>query len=281
MISIVVLTHNEEANLPRCLASVAFSDDIWVIDSGSVDRTLELARAAGAHVVVRAFDSFALQRNFAMAQDLRHEWVLHLDADEVVTPELQAELLALASGAATAFPVYKVPSRLIFMGRWLRHAGMYPAYQVRFGRARELRFVDHGHGQREVQDAAEVGTLRSPLDHHNFSKGINDWFQRHLRYARLEASQVRDHGHSRVPLSQLFDADPTARRRALKSVAGRLPARPLLRFLYSYVVRGGFLDGRAGYHYSRMLAIYQYLIDLNLLELTTQMTTKTEYRSKP
>lgn len=280
MISIVVLTHNEEANLPRCLASVVFSDDIWIVDSGSTDRTLELAQAAGAHVVARAFDSFAAQRNFAMVQDLRHGWVLHLDADEVVTPELQAELLALASANAAPYPVYKVPSRLIFMGRWLRHAGMYPAYQVRFGRADALRFVDHGHGQREIQDASQVGTLQAPLDHHNFSKGINDWFQRHLRYARLEASEVLNGGHADVGPTKLFSSDPTVRRRTLKALAARLPARPLLRFLYSYIVRGGFLDGRPGYHYSRMLAIYQYLIDLNLLELTTNMTNKNKTRSR-
>lgn len=269
MISVVVLTHNEEFNLPRCLKSVVFSGDVLVIDSGSSDRTVEIAQAAGARVIKRAFDTFASQRNFAMAQDLRFGWVLHLDADEVVTPELQRELTALADDGATPFAVYRVPSRLIFMGRWLRHAGMYPAYQVRFGRADALRFIDYGHGQREVQDAAQVGTLQAPLDHYNFSKGINDWFQRHLRYARLEALEVRNGGRVRLRLTQLLDHDPTVRRRALKVLAARLPARSMLRFLYAYILRGGFLDGRAGFHYSRMLAIYQYLIDRNLEEIMT------------
>lgn len=267
MISVVVLTWNEEANIARCLASAAFSDDILVLDSGSSDRTVELAAQAGARVAVRPFDTFAAQRNFAMAQGLRHRWVLHLDADEVVTPELRDELLALAGAPQSPHAVYRVPSRLIFMGRWLRRAGMYPAYQVRFGRAEALRFVEHGHGQREVQAAHEVGTLTAPLDHHNFSKGVNDWFARHLRYARREAEEVAHGRGAASRLSDLLARDPTVRRRALKGLAARLPMRPALRFAYAYLLRGGFLDGRAGYHYARMLGMYQYLIDRNLEEL--------------
>jgi hypothetical protein len=168
---------------------------------------------------------------------------------------------------------------LIFMGRWLRHAGMYPAYQVRFGRTEALRFMDHGHGQREVQDASQVGTLRAALNHHNFSKGVNDWFRRHLRYAQLEAIEASSGGPGVGVLAEVFARDPTQRRRALKALATRLPARPLLRFLYCYVIRMGFLDGRAGFHYSRMLGIYQYLIDLNLKEHRATMALGLNPRS--
>lgn len=270
MISVVVLTWNEASNLPRCLASVKFSDDVLVVDSGSHDATVDIARAAGARVCERPFDSFAGQRNFAMEQDLRHRWVLHVDADEVVTPELAAELQEIVN-AEEALPVYRVPSRLIFLGRWLRHAGMYPCYQVRFGRVEHLRFIDHGHGQREVQPAHEVGTLKAPLDHYNFSKGVNDWMTRHLRYARLEAAEILN-DRSRLSLARLFDRDPTTRRRALKRFAAHMPLRPWLRFLHVYVLRGGFLDGRAGLHYARLLGTYQYLIDLNLEELRAALS---------
>jgi glycosyltransferase involved in cell wall biosynthesis len=268
MISVVILTLNEATSLQRSLDSVAWSDDILVVDSGSTDATVDIARAAGARVVTRPFDSFAGQRNFAMDTGaFRHRWVLHLDADEVVTPELRDELQALArADAAAPFPVYRLPSRLIFMGRWLRHAGMYPAYQVRFGRAGELRFVDHGHGQREVQAPAQVGTCSGALEHYNFSKGINDWFARHLRYARREAAQAVADAGGALPLGALAGADATERRRALKQVAYRLPLRPLLRFLYIYVGKAGFLDGRAGFHYAAMIGVYQYIIDLNELE---------------
>lgn len=268
MISFVVLTFNEAGNLPRCLGSIKWSDDILVLDSGSTDGTVSIARAAGARVLVRAFDSFAAQRNHAMDHgNLRHRWVFHLDADEVVTDPLRAELLRIAAADAPHPPVYRVPSRMLLRGRWLRHAGQYPAYQVRFGRAGALRFVDHGHGQREVQSPDHVGTLREPLDHHNFSKGVNDWFSRHLRYAREEALQARrDQG---VPLRHrsLFARDSTQRRRALKALGARLPMRPVLRFLYAYVARMGFLDGRAGLDYALMVATYQLFIDLNEAEL--------------
>lgn len=261
MISVVILTWNEAGNLGRCLRSVAWSDDVLVLDSGSTDGTQDLARTAGARVLERAFDSFAGQRNFAMdSGGLRHRWVLHLDADEVLTEELRKEILAIAGDPEPPFPVYRVPSRLIFMGRWLRHAGMYPSYQVRFGLHDQLRFVDYGHGQREVQAPHLVGTLVAPLEHFNFSKGISHWVGRHLRYARAEAEQsLADRRHP-VFWRHLFSADPTCRRRTLKRIAYRLPFRALLRFMYVFFLRGGFLDGRAGFHYAVLMGFYQYLI---------------------
>ncbi len=274
MISVVVLTLNEVGNLARCLASVDWADDILVLDSGSTDGTCELAKALGARVMQRPFDSFAGQRNFAMeAGELRHDWVLHLDADEEVPSALRAELQALVRSGDVRFPVWRVASRMIFMGRWLRHAAMYPAYQVRFGRADALRFVDFGHGQREVQRPEDVGTLREPLDHHNFSKGINDWLARHLRYAAAEAAEMAVSRQQPLHLHELFAADRTARRRALKRLSYRLPFRSLAAFVYVYVVRAGFLDGRSGYAYCRMYAMYHGFIGLNALERTAQSSS--------
>lgn len=268
MISVVILTLNEADNLPRCLESIRWCDDILVVDSGSTDDTTAIARAAGARVLTRAFDTFANQRNHAMEQGaLRHPWVLHLDADEVVTPALRDELQAVAAASDTRYPVYRVPSKLIFMGQWLRYSGMYPAYQVRFGRREQLRFVDHGHGQRESLPPDQVGTVSAPFEHYNFSKGVNDWFARHLRYARAEATQALAERQQPLPMGDLFGHDPTTRRRALKQMANRLPFRPTLRFLYSYIVRRGFLDGRAGWQYARMLTSYQRFIDMNMAEL--------------
>ena len=268
MISVVILTMNEAINLPRCLASVDWCDDILVLDSGSTDATVEIAKSANARVMHRSFDSFAGQRNHAMeGGGLRHPWVLHLDADEVVRPELERELRAIATSASSGFPVYRIPARIIFRGRWLRHAGMYPAYQVRFGRREALRFVDHGHGQREVQPPEQVGTISAAFDHYNFSKGVNDWFARHLRYAKEEARQSLRERAEPLRISGLLSADATERRRSLKRLANRLPFRPSLRFAYAYLLRGGFLDGAAGLQYARMLATYQRFIDLNLVEL--------------
>lgn len=280
MISIVILTLNEADNLPRCLESIRWCDDVLIMDSGSTDDTTAIAHAAGARVLTRPFDTFANQRNHAMEQGaLRHPWVLHLDADEVVSPELRDELQVLAAGTNSGQPVYRVPSKLIFMGRWLRYSGMYPAYQVRFGRRGHLRFVDHGHGQRESLPPDQVGTVSAPFDHYNFSKGINDWFARHLRYARAEAEQALAERREPVHWGDLLGRDPTQRRRALKRLSSRMPFRPALRFVYAYVVRRGFLDGLAGFRYARMLGIYQYFIDLNMLELDRGAVTPQAARS--
>jgi glycosyltransferase involved in cell wall biosynthesis len=264
MISVVILTFNETINIQRCLDSVKWSDDILVMDSGSTDDTVEIARRNGARVLSRKFDTFANQRNHAMQNGaLKNQWVLHLDADEVVTEALRKEMLAIAGKAPGEFPVYRIPSRIIFMGSWLKHAGMYPSYQVRFGRNEDLRFADHGHGQREVQSAEKVGTLSSPMDHYNFSKGINEWFARHLRYARAEAELAFSDTELATQYRDLASTNSTLRRRALKKIAYRMPLRPALRFFYVYIVRAGFLDGRAGFHYAVMMAIYQYFINAN------------------
>jgi glycosyltransferase involved in cell wall biosynthesis len=271
VISVVVLTFNEAGNLPRCLGSVGFSDDVLVLDSGSTDATCAIARELGARVLARPFDSFGRQRNHAMEQGaLRHEWVLHLDADEVVPPGLRDELLRIAGTPGDGPDAYRIPSKLILMDRWLRHAGMYPAYQVRFGRREALRFVDHGHGQREDLPPERVGTITQPLDHHNFSKGLDDWYARHRRYAAAEAAQALSERTEPLLAGELIATDHTSRRRALKRLANRLPFRPWLRFTYSYFVRRGFLDGKAGYRYACMLADYQRFIDDEIRRLRNQ-----------
>jgi glycosyltransferase involved in cell wall biosynthesis len=270
VISVVVLTKNEAANLPRCLDSLEFSDDVLVLDSGSTDETCEIARTRGARVMTRVFDSFGRQRNYAMeAGELRYEWVLHVDADEVVTPELRQELQRIARAGAPT-PAFRIPSRMILMGQWLRHAGMYPAYQVRFGRRDVLRFIDHGHGQREALPPEQVGTIDAPFDHYNFSKGLDDWYARHRRYAADEARQALAERVEPLAPGDLLSLDPTRRRRALKRLGNRMPLRPQLRFAYTYLLRGGFLDGMAGLRYAGMLATYQRYIDERMRDLLSE-----------
>lgn len=268
-ISIVVLTFNESANIRRCLSSVQWANDILVVDSGSTDDTVEAALSFGARVVSRAFDSFAAQRNFALDHGaLKNDWVLHIDADEVVSDDLRIELLKLVEEGPRK-DAYRVPEKLILHEKWLKYSGMYPRYQVRFGGRTTLRFHMVGHGQREVLDQSSVGTIRGELIHFNFSKGISDWMTKHARYARDEALSAETEVKYRwVELFQAKDA--TERRRILKNLSSRMPMRPLLRFLYVYVLRRGFLDGRAGFRYALLLATYQWCIDLNRLERATR-----------
>lgn len=267
MISIVILTFNEAINIERCLKSVDWSDDILVIDSGSTDATCSLAERMGARVLVRHFDNFANQRNFALDQgELKNEWVLHLDADEVVTPELKQEMLRIAQ-CTEGKPGYRVSSRLMLMGQWLKHSGTYPTYQVRFGSRDRLRFQMWGHGQRETLRPDEVGTLQSDLIHHNFSHGISEWLTKHARYAKDEARAAIESRSKHRWRDLLQTMDQVERRRVLKSLSHSIPLRPVARFIYVYLVRRGFLDGRAGLRYALLMSVYQWSIDMNMIEI--------------
>ena len=253
MFSVLILTLNEERSLPRCLASAGGSDDIVVLDSGSTDRTEEIARMAGARVVVRPFDNFAGQRNYAQRQiPFRHPWVFHLDADEQMTPELIAECQANADSALDGF---MVAPRMLFQGRWIPHCTDYPAYQARFVRAPQFEFIQVGHGQREAPQM-KLGRLQWNYLHDLSAGGEAEWLAKHRRYARSEAAQ-HFNDHAGMPWAQLFASDRLLRRRALKRLSYSLPFRPTLRFLYQYVFRRGFLDGRSGLNYCRLLAQYE------------------------
>ena len=213
-LSVVILTLDEEINIQACIKSLRGIDDIHVLDSGSSDRTCELAREAGAKVSVNAFESFGKQRNWAIDNmPLENEWVLHLDADERMTPELLEEIQALVEKEPEEAGFF-VPSKLMFMGRWLRHAGGYPTYQVRLFHTGRLRFTDYGHGQREETDG-EVGTLSQPYLHDAFSKGLDDWLGKHNRYSRQEAEQAIREKAEGLRVGDLFSSDSVARRRMM------------------------------------------------------------------
>jgi glycosyltransferase involved in cell wall biosynthesis len=268
MISVLILTHNEELNLARCLDSVKWSDDVLVLDSFSTDRTVEIAKSNGARLLQNRFINFADQRNFGSAHgDFKYDWILHLDADEVVTPGLQQEIQAVVQRKEK--DAYRVASKMMFHGGWLKHSGLYPWYQVRLGRRNLLGFVQVGHGQRESLPANQIGTLKEPLIHFSFSKGIRDWLQRHNHYSTAEAEYFCSHaGNEEIEYTAVFSlADGARRKRALKQLFGYLPFRPTLRFLYMYLYRLGFLDGHAGFTYCRILAIYEYFIILKVREI--------------
>lgn len=260
MFSVLILTLNEEQNLPHCLASLADCDDIVVLDSGSVDRTVEIATESRARVFTRRFDDFAGQRNFAQREvPFRHPWVFHLDADERLTSELIAECRSVIPGSAC--DGFFVAPKMIFRGRWIPRCTDYPAFQARLVRAPEFKFIQVGHGQREAPDM-RMSHLRESYTHHLPTTADASWLEKHERYAREEAlACVRD---GNTNWRDLAARESLTRRRALKRVSHRLPCRPQLRFLYQYIWRRGFLDGSAGLGYCRLLARYERLVSLEL-----------------
>ncbi len=264
-VSCLLLTYNEEANIGPCLEALSWCDDIVIVDSGSTDDTVAIARRQGARVLSRPFDNFANQRNWGLQNgDLRHDWVLHLDADEIATPQFVAALEGLQ--AETGIDAYNVPSKTVLYGKWIRHAGMYPTYQVRLGHRDRLRFVQVGHGQREDLPASRVGTFDEPYLHYSFSHGMYGWLTKHVRYARDEAALIGAIRNGEGAASAGGGA--SGGRRAAKARAAALPVvlRPFLRFIYIYLLKQGFRDGRAGFAYAFMLAVYEGMTAIFVIE---------------
>ncbi len=266
MISVLILTLNEEASLPRCLESVAWSNDIVVFDSFSSDRTVGIARRAGARLVQRHFDNEREQRTASLQVPFKNPWVYNPDADEVSTPELSAEMLSVVKDTGRSEQAYRMRFKTMFMGRWMKHSSLYPTWVVRLFRPERLRF-ERTTNLRYIVDGSE-GRLNSHFEHYTFDKGFNAWFHKHNEYSWHEAQETLESlAGTRFSINQLLTRDPVARRRALKELSFRLPCRPMLRFLYMYILRLGLLDGVPGYHYCRLLSIYEYMIVLKMKEI--------------
>jgi glycosyltransferase involved in cell wall biosynthesis len=269
MISILILTKNEAQDLPGCLASVAFSDDIHILDSESTDATREIAEAAGAHVTIRRFDGYARQRNAGLALPFAHSWVLVLDADERPTAELAAEMQRAVTTAPTDVDAFRIRRRDFLWGTWLKHAQLTPLY-LRLFRVGRVTYT------RDVNEIAEVQggilDLTAPLDHMPFSKGLSHWIDKHNVYSTREAQLLAAGADtSSASLREaLFAKDLHERRRAQKAIFYKLPGRPIIKWTYMMFVRGAILDGRAGITYATLQAIYEYFIETKRRELDHQ-----------
>lgn len=258
-VTAMVLTFNEEIHIRACLESLRWCQDVVVVDSYSTDRTVAVARELGARVLEHEFTGFGDQRNWVLEQgELWTDWVLILDADERVTPELAEELAAIAASAPEGVGAYRVKRRFHMWGRWLRRSSLYPSWVVRFVHRRRMHYVNRGHSETQVVDG-KVLDLHNDLIDENL-KGIDEWFERQNRYARKEAEHELAIEAEPLRLRGLASRDPMARRAVMRRIAEWMPGRPLAYFLYSYVVRGGMLDGRDGFVFCMMRAVYQAMV---------------------
>lgn len=265
-ISILILTLNEEANIEAVLDSVAGFDDVVVLDSGSTDRTVELAQSRGARIVRRPFDNWAAHHNWALAEiDFQHPWIFYLDADERMTPALEEEIRAIAADPYEERVGFYCGRDNFFLGRVIRHC--YPPVPIlRFYRPPLVTYERLVNPTTHV--AGPVGQLRNRFLHYNFSKGLTEWLDKHNRYSQAEAIEaVASQERSTLGFRELVNTDSATRRATLKRLAWRLPFRPQLKFVWLYVVCRGFLDGWPGYVYCRLQATYEYFIDLKIKEI--------------
>ena len=265
-VTAMVFTLDEELHMPSCLDSLRWCDDVVVIDSFSRDRTVELARAAGARVLQNRFTGFGDQRNWALTNAApRHPWVLILDADERVPQQMVEELRETLPAVPEGVAAFRMARRFHFWGRWLRYSSEYPTYVVRLVRCGRVSYVNRGHAETQ-KVAGEIRTQRSDLIDENL-KGLDDWFKRQNRYSSQEAAYELAQERGKLRVLDLVSSDPLARRAALKRFAAGIPGRPVWYFLYSYVLRAGFLDGRDGLVFCLLKAIYQAMVAMKKVEL--------------
>ena len=188
MISVVILTKNEEADLPDCLDSVSWSDDVHVLDSGSTDKTIEIIQQRGIKLATNPFQSFGKQRNYALDHlAIRYEWILFLDADEIVTEKFRDALLRATNDAPGDIAGFYCCWKMMLEDKWLKHCDNFPKWQFRLMRKSRAKFTDFGHGQKEGNVLGRIDYIREPYLHYGFSKGWTHWLDRHNRYSSQEA----------------------------------------------------------------------------------------------
>jgi glycosyltransferase involved in cell wall biosynthesis len=247
-ITATIITFNEAENVRAACESVAWADEVLVVDSESTDATREVARECGARVVERAWPGFAEQKQFA-SEAAGHEWIFSLDADERVSDGLRDEILALRrSGEGRLADGYRVPRRSFYMGRWIRGGGWYPDHQLRFYRRARGRWEGaHVHESVKIQPGGRVETLRGDILHYGFRDAAHHHQMIGERYAPLSARKMFEAGRRTSALS-IAAAAPTA-------------------FVRSFVLKGGFRDGLAGLAIARFAAHHAFLKHLMLWEM--------------
>ena len=223
-VTVTIVTLNEEQNIRRAISSVQWADEVLVVDSGSTDRTVEIARECGAKVLTNAWKGYGEQKNFAQDQ-ARHDWVLSIDADEEVPGELAREIAsALETAESRGIRGFWIPRKTWYLGRWIMHGGWYPNHLVRLADRRFARWSEPRiHERLEVR--GEVATLRTPYHHFTF-EGIRDQVETNLRYSRYGHEELLRRGQRPSVLLMLL--------------------KPWGKFVETYLLKRGFLDGLPG-----------------------------------
>lgn len=278
-VSVLIPAKNEEANLPACLESVARAAEVFVVDSQSEDRSVEISESYGAKVVQFHFNgTWPKKKNWSLENlPFSNEWVLIVDCDERITPELWDEIGEVIE--KDEYNGYYLNRRVFFLGKWIKHGGKYPDWNLRLFKHKLGRYENlktgaiPNTGDNEVHEHVvlkdQVGYLKNDMLHIDF-RDIYHWLARHNRYSNWEARvyyNLLKGQENDETIGAKFWGDAVQRKRFLKTIWVRLPFKPLLRFILFYFIQLGFLDGKAGYIYARLLSQYEYQIGVKLYEL--------------
>lgn len=269
-VSILIPTYNEEVNLPDCLYSVKeWTNDIWVVDSFSTDRTMEIAKALGAKVVQHPYEGPAQQKNWALEKlAFAHEWVLIVDADERVSQELSEEIARIVSADGNGYDGFYLNRRFVFYGKWIKHCGWYPSWNLRFFRHRLGRYEDREIHEHVILNG-RVGYCKHDLIHEDLHD-MTFWIEKHNRYSTHEAREINRvlQGEKKSTVAPSFWKGGIERKRFIKErIWPYVPGKAFVFFFYLYLFRLGFLDGKQGLHFCIMQAIFQEFNTMKLWEL--------------
>lgn len=274
-VSILILTKNEQQDLPGCLQSVSWSDDIHVYDSGSIDDTVAIAQKFGGKVTARTYGETKLafggdeaaHRNWGLQNiPFKHSWVFVIDADERVTPAL-VDAIKESISAPENHVAFRIRRRDYLMGRWLKYVTPSP-FNIRLFKPGFLRYERFTNPVTIVD--GPIGEIEAHFDHFPFSKGMTHWLDKHNKYSTFEAEQIFANRINKRKYSlklALFGADKNDRRFHQKELYYRLPLRPLLMFALLFVAKRGFLDGKAGLTFALLRSMYEYMIVLKVREM--------------
>ncbi len=231
-VSVAVITKDEERNIGLCLESVRWADEIIVVDAGSKDKTREICEQYGAKVFLEEWQGFGRQKNIAV-EKTKNEWILNIDADERVTPELAAEIAEVLDEKPVVNGFY-IPRKNFFGSRWIRHGGWYPDYNLRLFRKSKGRFQERKVHEKVILEG-QAGYLKNPLEHRTYNN-LKEFLQRQDFYSDLAAQEMLQEGRKSYFYDFLF--------------------RPCWTFLQMYILRAGFLDGYYGFLLARLYAYY-------------------------
>lgn len=262
-IEILIPTLNEAAVIKETVENALKVGPVFVLDSCSTDGTQEIARAAGAYVVEQKFLGYARQKNWGLDNlPWKGQWVFILDADERITPELRDEIFR-AIATPDAADGYFVNRVVLFMGRPIRHGGLYPSWNLRFFRRGKCRYEDRSVHEHMVCDGP-TRYLREEMLHIR-GESVHEWVRKHIRYADLESDEwvkLKYGQEAGASAERLFTKTMKYRQYLRREVWPRTPFKPALRFVYMYFLRLGLLDGAAGLHMAMMMTAYEYMIEL-------------------
>lgn len=274
-ISILIYTKNEQQDLPDCLQSVSWSDDIHVYDSMSTDDTIPISQQFGATLTQRSYcesnlafgGNEAAHRNWGLQNiPFKYEWVYHIDADERVTPEL-ADAMCKAVSDPKGYAAFRMRRRDYLMDTWLKHVTPSP-FNIRLFRPEHVRYERLTNPVSIID--GPIGEIDAHFDHFPFSKGITHWFDKHNKYSSFEAGQIFKNQKMGANFSiwhAFFSRDRNERRYHQKELYYRLPFRPVVMFVLLYIAKRGFLDGKAGLTFALLRSIYEYMIVLKTREM--------------